>query len=161
MIMVHNFGLLFRLAGRDLSKRCTVCHLVMRKALTAGNIGVCKTGNTGAVHSAHNHGSVRANVNCSPCSGLIVIVLKMPVLHKPNSKAQLDYVLYRLNRSSGAELHCQAFSDSASRFVAKLRIVLHKLLVRYSSSLLHDLQLILRESNELHSKLRFTRYFQS
>lgn len=116
---------------------------------------VCKPERNPAVRSAESHNNVGANLNSSLYSRFPDILGKIPALRKQQLDAQLNYLLYWLNRrlevqlhlfnvcnlccafvvevllycvnrSSAVPLHCCTICELRSTFVVKLSIVQHK-----------------------------------
>lgn len=59
-----------------------------------------------AVYSPQFQNSATANLNCSLHSRFVIIIQKIPVLHKLQLFAQESHIVYRINRSSEVKLHC-------------------------------------------------------
>lgn len=77
-----------------------------------------------------------AILNNTLCSGFVVELDKVSVLHKLKFNVQLSDVLYFMNHSSGERLRFYTICDLCSRFKVKLHVVLLELQPRSALILL-------------------------
>lgn len=85
-----------------------------------GNFTSVRPHTDAAVRSSQFHNSVTEHLNCSVGNIFVVIPDKIPVLCKLQFNAQLHYVIYCVDHSSGVQSHCRAICNLCSTFVARL-----------------------------------------